>query len=75
MTRVVLVVHAMDIPRATAEFADAGIATVPAATGLPAFGGDWTLDDFMPSVGALQASHWALYELLANLVRSLLATG
>ncbi len=33
--RVVLVAHAFDMRRATAEFAAAGIATVPAATGIP----------------------------------------
>ncbi len=70
VTRVVLVAHAMDIPRASAEFAAVGIATIPAATGLPSRGGDVTLMDFVPTVSALQASHWALYELLAGLVQS-----
>jgi uncharacterized SAM-binding protein YcdF (DUF218 family) len=68
--RVVLVAHAIDMPRATAEFADAGVTTVPAATGLPSRGGLAPMD-FVPSPGALQRSHDALYELLANLVRRL----
>jgi uncharacterized SAM-binding protein YcdF (DUF218 family) len=66
--RVVLVAHAIDMPRATAEFAEAGIATVPAATGLPSRGG-LVPTDFVPSPAALQRSHDALYELLANLAR------
>lgn len=66
--RVVLVAHAIDMPRATAEFASAGIDVVPAATGLPSQG-SWRIGDLVPSAGALQASHDALYEALANLVR------
>lgn len=68
--RVVLVAHAIDMPRATAEFAESGVATVPAATGLPSRGGLVPMD-FLPSAAALQHSHDALYELLANLVRLL----
>lgn len=66
--RVVLVAHAIDMPRAMAEFADAGIIAIPAATGLPSRGSIF-LSDFLPTVAALQASRDALYELLANLVR------
>lgn len=66
--RVVLVAHAIDMPRATAEFADSGVTTIAAATGLPSRGGLVPMD-FVPSVAALQRSHDALYELLANLVR------
>jgi uncharacterized SAM-binding protein YcdF (DUF218 family) len=65
---VVLVAHAIDMPRATAEFAAAGIATVPAATGL-ASRGPVVAMDFLPSAAALIASHDALYEMLAQLVR------
>lgn len=68
--RVVLVAHAIDMPRASAEFAAAGIATIAAPTGLASTGGIVPMD-FVPSVGALQASHDALYELLANLVLAL----
>jgi uncharacterized SAM-binding protein YcdF (DUF218 family) len=67
--RVVLVAHAIDMPRATAEFHDAGIATIPAATGLPVRAPLFATD-FAPNVDALQASRDALYELLANLVRA-----
>lgn len=68
---VLLVAHAIDMPRATAEFADAGIATIPAATGLAPPRGALTWTDFVPSVGALQLSHDALYEVLANVARAL----
>ena len=62
--RVVLVAHSFDIPRARAEFAAAGIDIIPAPTGMPGDGPD-TLFDFVPSVGGLQASYYALYEMLA----------
>jgi uncharacterized SAM-binding protein YcdF (DUF218 family) len=65
---VVLVAHAMDMPRARAEFAVAGIATIAAPTGLSS-AGPVRLMDFVPSAFALQASHDALYEILANVVR------
>ena len=68
--RVLLVAHAIDMPRATAEFADAGITAIPAATGLPSRAAI-VLSDLIPSVAALQDSRDALYELLANLVRLL----
>jgi len=64
---VVLVAHAMDMPRARAEFAAAGIAIVAAPTGLTS-AGPIRLMDFVPSAPALQASHDALYEILANVV-------
>ena len=67
--RVLLVAHAIDMPRATAEFADAGIATIPAATGLASSGGGVVPMDFVPTAGALQFSHDAMYELLANAAR------
>ena len=66
--RVILVAHAFDMRRATAEFAASGIATVPAATGIPSRGPARVLD-FMPGINGLQASYYALYEILANLVR------
>jgi uncharacterized SAM-binding protein YcdF (DUF218 family) len=67
---VVLVAHAFDMPRAQDEFADAGLATIPAATGLP-FPPDLDLRYFVPSLGALQVSYYALYEMLANGARVL----
>lgn len=66
--RVILVAHSFDMRRATAEFADAGLAVIPAATGVPGNKPSrWT--DWVPTVPALQSSYWALYELLANAVR------
>lgn len=66
--RVVLVAHAVDMRRTTAEFAQYGIAVIPAPTGIPArdFGG---LMDLLPSMSGLQGSWYAIYELLANAVR------
>ena len=66
--RVILVAHAFDMRRARAEFAAAGIATVPAATGIPSRGSARAFD-FMPGIGGLQGSYYALYEILANAVR------
>jgi uncharacterized SAM-binding protein YcdF (DUF218 family) len=66
--RVVLVMHGFDIRRARAEFAAAGLEVVPAPTVLPRFEIVTPLD-FLPSMGALQGSQIALYELLANAVR------
>ena len=68
ISRIVLVAHAIDMPRAIAEFSAAGIDVVPAATSLPSrstiLAWDW-----LPTVYALQDSRDALYELLANAVR------
>jgi uncharacterized SAM-binding protein YcdF (DUF218 family) len=66
--RVVLVAHAFDMRRATAEFAAAGIATVPAATGIPSRGPSRVLD-YVPGMSGLQGSYYALYEILGNAVR------
>ena len=66
--RVILVAHAFDMRRARAEFAAAGIATVPAATGIPSRGPARAFD-FMPGIGGLQGSYYALYEILVNAVR------
>jgi uncharacterized SAM-binding protein YcdF (DUF218 family) len=68
VNRVVLVMHGFDIRRARAEFEAAGIVVVPAPTVIPNFSG-MTPFDFVPSMGALQGSQVALYELLANAVR------
>ncbi len=72
LRRVVLVAHSFDMPRATAEFAAAGIETIAAPTGIPPEGGPTWLD-FVPSVGALQESYYALYELLGNAARVITA--
>ncbi len=68
VTRIVLVAHAFDMPRAQGEFAATGLAVVPAPTLIPRFavGTPW---DFVPSLSALAGSYYALYELLADSVR------
>ena len=65
--RVVLVAHGFDMRRARAEFTAAGLEIVPAPTFL-ANRQPLKPTDLIPSVGALQASYYALYELLGNLV-------
>lgn len=67
--RVVLVAHSMDMPRATAEFAAAGLETLPAPTVIPVAELESVLD-FVPSLSGLTASYYALYEWLALAVRS-----
>jgi len=54
--------------RATAEFAAAGIETIPAPTRIPAEG-SYSVLDLLPSISGLQQSYWATYEILANVVR------
>jgi len=66
--RVVLVAHAFDMRRATAEFAAQGIETISAPTGARSDARPTVLD-FLPSMSGLQRSYWASYEILANLVR------
>jgi uncharacterized SAM-binding protein YcdF (DUF218 family) len=66
--RVVMVAHSFDMLRARAEFAAAGIATVPAPTGIPS-SNPISAFDFLPSMSGLQTSYYAVYEILANLVR------
>jgi len=64
---VVLVVHSFDMPRARAEFAAAGIETLPAPTGIPSARPE-RLSDFVPGMAGLHTSYYAVYEILANLV-------
>jgi uncharacterized SAM-binding protein YcdF (DUF218 family) len=65
--RVVLVAHAFDMRRATAEFAAQGIEAIKAPTGI-------TTRDFaeplnyVPNLSGLTGSYYALYEILGNLV-------
>jgi uncharacterized SAM-binding protein YcdF (DUF218 family) len=66
--RVVLVGHGFDMPRAAAEFADAAIDVIKAPTGIPAWNPDARLM-LVPSMAGLEASYYALYEILGNLVR------
>jgi uncharacterized SAM-binding protein YcdF (DUF218 family) len=66
--RVVLVAHSFDMRRARAEFAAVGIETYPAPTGIPsASSARWS--DFLPSMAGLRESYFAVYEILANVVR------
>ena len=66
--RVVLVAHSFDMPRASAEFAAAGLETIAAPTGiLSPYSG--AVSDYVPNAQALQGSYYALYELIANGLR------
>jgi uncharacterized SAM-binding protein YcdF (DUF218 family) len=65
---VVLIAHSFDMLRARAEFASAGIVTIPAPTGIPSDEAG-TLLDYLPSIGGLRQSYYASYEILGNLVR------
>jgi len=65
---VVLVAHGIDMPRARAEFEDAGLRVIPAPTVLPARDADSPLD-WLPSVGGLTGSYIAIYEALGEAVR------
>jgi uncharacterized SAM-binding protein YcdF (DUF218 family) len=70
VTRVILVAHGFDMPRASAEFAHAGLSVIPAPTVIAAE--RFPLDHasgWMPSVSALQGSYYALYEWLADAAR------
>jgi uncharacterized SAM-binding protein YcdF (DUF218 family) len=68
VSTVVLVAHALDMPRARAEFEAAGLRVIPAPTALAPRGGDSALD-FLPGIGGLTASYIALYEALGESVR------
>lgn len=70
VTRVVLVAHSFDMPRAMAEFASAGLHVTPAPTAVA--GESASFDhpiEMLPGMNALRTSHYALYELLAGAVR------
>jgi uncharacterized SAM-binding protein YcdF (DUF218 family) len=70
ISRVVLVAHGFDMPRAIAELVAAGLQVVPAPTVVAA--SDLTFDhpmELLPSMSALQGSYYGLYELLAEAVR------
>ena len=68
ISQIVLVTHSFDMPRAKAEFAAQGIEAIPAPTGIPSGEFDTPLD-VLPSLGALQSSYFALYEIFANFAR------
>ena len=67
--QIVLVAHSFDMRRAKAEFSEAGLEVIPAATNIPSNGPSHWID-WIPTVTALQISYWALYELLANAARN-----
>ena len=73
ISRIVLVAHSFDMPRARGEFAAQGIDTIPAPTGISSGQIDSVLD-VLPSMGALRSSYFALYEILANVVRWIAVT-
>jgi uncharacterized SAM-binding protein YcdF (DUF218 family) len=68
ITRIVLVTHTFDMLRARAEFTAQGLDVVPAPTGVPSWEPDSPLD-LLPSLPSLQSSYFALYEIIANVVR------
>jgi uncharacterized SAM-binding protein YcdF (DUF218 family) len=70
VSRVVMVIHSFDVPRVRSEFASAGIDIIPAPTGIPA-PGETELIDLLPGINGLQTSYYAVYEILANVVRRL----
>jgi uncharacterized SAM-binding protein YcdF (DUF218 family) len=63
--RVLLVGHAYDFPRSTAEFRAAGIDAIAAPIDMQVAGG-YSFGDFLPSVTGMRLSHYAIYEFLAN---------
>jgi len=73
ISRIVLVAHSFDMPRARAEFAAQGIDAIPAPTGIPSGRIDSALD-VLPSMEGLQGSYFALYEICANAVRWIVVT-
>jgi uncharacterized SAM-binding protein YcdF (DUF218 family) len=65
---VVLVAHSADMPRARAEFAEAGLQTIPAPVALPVRPFDSALD-YVPSISGLAHSYRVLYEAVGEAVR------
>lgn len=72
ITRVLLVAHSFDMPRAIAEFDSAGLRVIAAPTAVI---GDEPADrhplDWLPGITALRGSYFALYEVLASVARVL----
>ncbi|MBK9674491.1 MAG: YdcF family protein [Betaproteobacteria bacterium] len=66
--RVVLVLHAFDVPRAVPLYQAAGLDVVRAPIGI-ASGNTDPVDDFIPGIAALVSSYYACYEL-AGIVSS-----
>lgn len=65
--RIVVVMHAFDVPRVREEFSRVGLQVVPAPTRLPKVEGMGTaVADFLPSALGLIDSYYAVYELIAQ---------
>lgn len=76
VTRVIIVAHGFDMPRATAEFRSSGLELIPAPTVVAAqrYAFDSALE-LLPSMSALHGSYYALYELLGEAFRRLREIG
>jgi uncharacterized SAM-binding protein YcdF (DUF218 family) len=68
---IVLVAHSFDMPRAAAEFRRTGIRVLQAPTGFARDPKNIEAMDFLPSIAALEANYFVLYEMLAYLVWTL----
>jgi uncharacterized SAM-binding protein YcdF (DUF218 family) len=72
VTRIILVTSSTHLWRATQEFQSVGLAVVPAPSGMSA-AGDWSPFGFIPGPSALMRSNAAIYELIGEQVRRMLA--
>jgi len=70
ITRVLLVAHGFDMPRATAEFTAAGlqVTAAPTLVATDRVSADHPIE-WLPAMSALHLSYYALYELLAGAAR------
>lgn len=69
LRRVVLVTSALQMRRAAGEFEAQGLEVIAAPVGVSS-GRQGGLSDWVPGIAALRESHYVLYELLGELVRS-----
>ena len=70
--RIVLVTHATHMRRAVHEFTDAGMEVVPAPVGMYS-ARNYGISRYIPSPDAMQRAYSAIYELVGEPVRALLA--
>jgi len=70
--RVVLVTHATHMRRAVHEFTDAGVEVVPAPVGMNAVR-NYGISRYLPAPEAMPRAYSAIYEMLGEPVRALLA--
>jgi len=66
--RVILVGHSFDFPRSRKEFEAAGIDVIAAPIGIPPPFGESDVGDYLPGLGGLEVSYYAIYEILANVL-------